>query len=111
MQDILTARPVIFSGTGGPERSSGQPPAMGNGGKDRTEQLGAAAKEFEALFLGYILKVMRETVEDAGLTEKGLGQSTYTDLFDQEVARSLAGRGALGISDMLIRKLTEGGGQ
>jgi Rod binding domain-containing protein len=48
---------------------------------------------------------MRETVEDSGAGEKGLGQSTYTELFDQEVARCLAERGALGISDLLVRNL------
>jgi len=64
-----------------------------------------AAKEFEALFLSYMLKVMRESIEDSGLTDDGLGKDIYTELFDQELARSLAGSGALGIGDLLLRKL------
>ena len=73
---------------------------------DATEKLKSSAQEFEALFLGYMLNVMRSTIEESGLTEKGLGQSTYTEMFDQEVARRLSKRGALGISDLLIRNLT-----
>ncbi len=69
--------------------------------------LKAAAQEFEALFLNHMLSVMRESIEESGLTEKGPGQDIYTELFDQEVARSLAKRGALGIADLLMRNLQD----
>jgi Rod binding domain-containing protein len=74
--------------------------------QDDVAKLKSSAQEFEALFLGYMLNVMRSTIEESDLTEKGLGQSTYTELFDQEVARSLAKRRALGIADLLVRNLT-----
>lgn len=107
MQDALAARLLNHAGMDALDRSTlspAQKKASGTG--DDAARLRSAAKEFEALFLNYLLNVMRETIEDSGLSEKGLGESTYTELFDQEVARSLAARGALGISDILVRKLS-----
>jgi murein DD-endopeptidase MepM/ murein hydrolase activator NlpD len=79
----------------------------GSGKGENAAALREAAKEFEALFLSYMLNVMRESIEDSGLTENGLGRDIYTELFDQELARSMAGRGALGIADLLMRKLSD----
>ena len=80
--------------------------AQNAGGDKQKSELKKASQEFEAVFIAYLLKVMRETIEESGLTEGGFGKSIYTDLFDQEVAVSMAKRGALGISDMLYRDLS-----
>jgi murein DD-endopeptidase MepM/ murein hydrolase activator NlpD len=69
-------------------------------------ELKKASEQFEAIFLAYLLKVMRETIEESGLTEGGFGKSIYTELFDQEISVNMARRGALGISDMLYRDLS-----
>jgi peptidoglycan hydrolase FlgJ len=74
--------------------------------EEERARLKTAAREFEALFLGLMLKEMRATVDSSDLGEKGLGQGTYTEMFDQEVARSLSARGALGIADLLLRNLS-----
>ena len=73
--------------------------------EDEHARLKSAAREFEAMFLGLMLKEMRATVAESDLGGKGMGQSTYTEMFDQEVARSLSERGALGIADLLLRNL------
>jgi murein DD-endopeptidase MepM/ murein hydrolase activator NlpD len=107
MQDALASRLLNHNGLEALNRQTVQ--SLQNGGgttRDAAERLRAVATEFEALFLGYMLNVMRETVDESGLTEKGPGASIYTELFDQEVSRSLATRGALGISDLLIRRLS-----
>ena len=70
------------------------------------DELKRASQEFEAIFLAQLLKVMRETIEESGLTEGGFGKSIYTELFDQEVALNMARRGALGIADMLYENLS-----
>jgi murein DD-endopeptidase MepM/ murein hydrolase activator NlpD len=77
--------------------------------EDDATRLREAAKEFEALFLYQMMKVMRETIEESELTDTGMGSSVYTELFDQELARSMADRGALGIADLLIRGLSDRG--
>lgn len=89
------------------ERSATRPlQKPGSGPGTDASRLQDAAKEFEALFLGQLLTVMRASVEESGMADKGLGQDVYTQMFDQELARTLAGRGALGISDLLIRKFS-----
>ncbi len=68
-------------------------------------ELKKAAREFEAIFIAHMLKVMRETIQESGLMEGGFGKSIYTELFDQEVSLNLAQRGVLGIAGILERKL------
>jgi murein DD-endopeptidase MepM/ murein hydrolase activator NlpD len=75
--------------------------------EQRAVQLAGAAREFESLFVAYLLKVMRETIQESGLFEENLGKSIYTELFDQEVARLIAQRGAFGISDLLIKQFAK----
>jgi len=78
----------------------------GSGTSKKGAQLQDVAKEFEALFLSHMLSVMRNTIDESGLTDKGPGQDIYTEMFDQELARNLAQRGALGISDLITRNLS-----
>lgn len=70
------------------------------------KELQKAAREFEAIFVAYLLKVMRETMEEAGLTGSGMGRTVYTELFDQELARNLSNSGSFGIADLLVRRIT-----
>ena len=76
-------------------------------GESRANELKDASCEFEAVFISYMLKVMRETIQESGLMEGGFGKSIYTEMFDQEIAKSLAQRGMLGISDLLYRNLLD----
>jgi len=108
MHDVLSARLMNPAGANALDRPAAPLPRKAGGGKGESAAgLREAAKEFEALFLSYMLNVMRESIEESGLTESGLGRDIYTELFDQELARSMAGRGALGIADLLMRKLSD----
>jgi murein DD-endopeptidase MepM/ murein hydrolase activator NlpD len=81
--------------------------AQGSTGGGQKQALKKVSQEFEAIFIGQLLKVMRETIEESGLFGGGFGKSIYTELFDQEIALSMARRGALGISDLLYRNLAD----
>jgi murein DD-endopeptidase MepM/ murein hydrolase activator NlpD len=72
----------------------------------RDSELKKASQEFESLFIAYLLKVMRDTIVQSGLTEGGFGKEVYTELFDQEVSRGIAQHGALGISELIYRRLS-----
>ena len=63
------------------------------------------AQEFESLFVTYLLKVMRETIEEANVSESASGKSVYTELFDQEFARAVSQQRGLGIADLVMRGL------
>ena len=75
-------------------------------GKNHAE-LKKVAEEFEAIFIAQLLKIMRETIEESGMEGGGFGKGIYTELFDQEVAVSMARRGALGIGDIIYKSLVE----
>lgn len=68
------------------------------------DQLKAAAKQFEAIFTRQMLKSMR----DAKLSEDDLFGSDATDQFRDmqhaNLADQLAGKGALGIGDLLVKQ-------
>jgi murein DD-endopeptidase MepM/ murein hydrolase activator NlpD len=99
MQDVLATGLATSSSASAVERPSVS--------ADKTAQLRKAAQDFEALFINQMLTVMRETIDDSGLADKGLGQNIYTQLFDEEVARSLATKSPLGIAEMLIRQYSD----
>lgn len=86
-------------------------PASRRVSKEDQKKLEHAARQFEALFLAQMLKVMRTTVEEAGAGEGSFGKGIYTDLFDQQLAETLAARGALGIADIMIRSLADAPGR
>jgi murein DD-endopeptidase MepM/ murein hydrolase activator NlpD len=81
--------------------------AQGSTGGGQKQALKKVSQEFEAIFIGQLLKVMRETIEESGLFGGGFGKSIYTELFDQEISLGMARRGALGISDLLYRNLAD----
>jgi len=75
----------------------------------KPDELKKAAQDFESLFISYLLKVMRDTIDESGLVEDGgFGKTVYTELFDEELSKSVAQRGALGIADMLYKRLGPG---
>lgn len=63
------------------------------------------AHEFEALFVGMMLKSMRETVGKDELTSGGHGEETYCSLLDQEYANAIAGHGGIGLAGIIERQL------
>jgi peptidoglycan hydrolase FlgJ len=75
-------------------------------GEKQKGELQKAAQDFEAVFMTYLLKVMRETIDESGLLEEGFGKSLYTEMFDQELSLSMSRRGALGISNLIYQNLT-----
>lgn len=66
--------------------------------------LRAAAQQFESVFLDMVLKAMREASPQEGLFESGQTK-TYQAMLDQQLAQTLAKRGATGLAAMLEKQL------
>lgn len=62
------------------------------------------AKEMESLFAYQLMKIMRETVNNMSEEKKGIGQDTYSSLFDMEISRLLSERG-LGLQENIVKWL------
>ena len=64
-----------------------------------------AAREFETLFVGMMLKSMRETVGKDMLAGKGQSEDIYRSMLDQEYAKAVAEQGGLGLAKMIEDQL------
>lgn len=67
------------------------------------------AREFEAVFAGFMIKSMRETVGKDTLTGGGRGEEIFRALLDQEYAQALAAQGTLGVSKKIEGQLVDNG--
>jgi len=61
-----------------------------------------AARQFEALMIGEMLRSAREAETD---DEKDSTGSTMLDMADQQFAKMLADRGGLGLANMIAKSL------
>ncbi len=73
---------------------------------DRVQQLAKAAQDFEAMALGQLLKPMFETVNTAkGLFGGGAGEEAWRPMLVQEMAKSLAQHGGLGLARPVLQQM------
>ncbi|OHB25979.1 MAG: flagellar biosynthesis protein FlgJ [Desulfuromonadaceae bacterium GWB2_53_15] len=98
-------------------------PAAGDGAADKARQLqklgNAAAglsekqrlqakkvsQDFEALFVGMMLKSMRSTVGEDKMTGGGHGEETFRSLLDQEYATAAVKRGGIGLAKQIEKEI------
>jgi Rod binding domain-containing protein len=65
----------------------------------------AAAKQFEALLIGEMLRSAREAAADGEEGEDGNTSQTMLDVADQQFAQVLANNGGLGMAKMIVQGL------
>lgn len=63
------------------------------------------AREFEAMFVGMMLKSMRETVGKDKLTGGGHGEETFRSILDQQYAEEATRSGSIGLAPFIEREL------
>ena len=69
------------------------------------KQARKVSQDFEALFVGMMLKSMRETVGKDKLTGGGHGEEVYRSMLDQEYAAVTAKRGGLGLAPLIEKDI------
>jgi murein DD-endopeptidase MepM/ murein hydrolase activator NlpD len=77
----------------------------GSGRKD-AEAAREAAREFESFLLYYLIKTMRETVQESELLGKRNSEHIYRSMLDEQIAHRLAERGGFGLGEMIYRGIT-----
>jgi len=80
------------------------PQLRAQGRQGQLAELTGAAHEFEAYFISYMLKVMRDTIPKGVFDSKG-GAYFYS-FYDQEIGRLASKAGGLGLAKM-IHQYTE----
>lgn len=104
----MTPNPLLISPARSPLSEVGATPAA------PSATLGAAAEQFEAIFVARLLGEMRRATEALRDDRDGagpLGQRDRTtdglhEWADTQVAQALASRRAFGIADTIIRQMT-----
>jgi flagellar protein FlgJ len=69
-------------------------------------KLKKACQDFESIFTAKLLKGMRDTVQTTDLYGSEKDESTFRDMFDEEVAKRASGGNGNGIAEMLYRQLS-----
>ena len=75
-------------------------------GDDEVAQLRKAAEDFEAVFLALTLKQMRSTIQKDEMFSGGMGEDVFTEMLDEELAKTTASTGHTGLSQMLFQQLS-----
>lgn len=77
-----------------------------SGGADADAELRNACEQLESVFLEQLLQEMRRTVPQDDLFGGGRGEDLFQSMFDQEIAEEMAGRGGIGLAEILYRQLS-----
>lgn len=96
------------SGTIADKARSLQRSTVNSGGVTEKQRLQAkkVSQDFEALFVGMMMKSMRETVGKDKLTGGGHGEEVYRSLLDQEYANASVKRGGgLGLAKIIEKDI------
>ena len=68
-------------------------------------QLQAACRDMESLFLSYLLKEMRATINKSGFISGGRAEEIFTSLLDVELSKKMSAVGGIGLSSILLEQL------
>ena len=96
-----------MDGTGNIPKLAAAPkstPPLDAKGKARLQK---AVKDFEAIFMGMMMKSMQSTVPKDDASGESFGGDAMESLFDAEVAKRMAGRSNLGLAEMLYKSITK----
>lgn len=73
-------------------------------------QIKKVSEEFESIFLGIVLKSMRDTVGKSGLVDGGNAEDIYRSMLDEEYAAQMAEQRSTGIADNIENFLLDAAG-
>lgn len=91
--------------------SLGQPDSVssanaGDGqGTERQKALKNACRDFESLFVNYMLEQMRQTVPQDGMFGGGQAEKMYTSMMDSEISKEISRQRGLGLAPMMYHQM------
>jgi Rod binding domain-containing protein len=78
-----------------------QPPQK----ESKSEKIQKACRDFESLFIHYMMKEMRQTVPQNEMFGGGKAESLYTSMLDSEVAKTISNQRGIGLAPILYQQL------
>ncbi len=79
--------------------------AKKHAGDKADSNLKAACNEMESLFINYLLKEMRATVDRSGFISGGRAEEIFASMLDVELSRNISTAGGIGLSSILLKQL------
>lgn len=78
-------------------------------GKDPKElaQLRKVSRDFESLFLAYLMKTMKDAVPKNDFLGQSEGEKIFSEMKDDELAKNMASAGGIGLGKLLEEQLTQ----
>jgi Rod binding domain-containing protein len=73
----------------------------------KLQKLKKACRDFEAIFISYMLKAMNKTTESSDLFGNGLGGDIYREIFNEKLAEHLSRTGQFKIGDIIYQKYSD----
>ena len=74
---------------------------------ERSAQIRKAAEAFESYFIQIMFREMRRTTfDERGLFPRSNAERIFTDMLDEEIAKSAAAGRGIGLADMIYQQMT-----
>jgi flagellar protein FlgJ len=67
------------------------------------------SKQFESIFLGYMLQQMRKTVPEDPIFGNSAAKNIFSDMHDEALSKEMANAGGIGLAAMLYKQLASEG--
>ena len=85
--------------------------SAGNQSVEKSDSdLHAACAEMESLFISYLFKEMRATIDKSGFISGGRAEDIFTSMMDAEISREMSTVGGIGLSTLLMDQLGDNSG-
>ncbi len=70
------------------------------------KQLEKVTREFESIFLSYMMKQMRKTIPEDPLFGNSIAKDIFYDLYNDALSRELSKAGGIGLASILYNQLS-----
>ena len=70
------------------------------------KKLEKACRDFESLFVNYLMQKMRETIPENSLFGGGQAEQIYTGMLDNEVAKSVSQQRGIGLAAVMYAQMS-----
>lgn len=78
--------------------------------KNKTEylkQLEQVTREFESIFLSYMIKQMRKTIPEDALFGNSIAKDIFYDMYNDAISMELSKAGGIGLASILYNQLAK----
>lgn len=104
----IIARKEMLSMTNSVQQAEIQAKKVEN--KNKTEylkQLENVTREFESIFLSYMIKQMRKTIPEDALFGNSIAKDIFYDMYNDAISKELAKAGGIGLASILYSQLAK----